>query len=489
LIRLPIALQEVTMSNDAIKTLAQADYEAGFETHVESVSLPPGITKENIESLSKIKGEPRWLLEWRLNAFEKWLAMKAPEWLDGSVPTIDLAAVSLYSAPKPGPASLDEVDPKILATFEKLGVPLGERAALAGVAVDAVFDSVSVATTFKAKLGEAGVIFCSFGEASREHSELVRQYLGSVIPPSDNYYAALNSAAFSDGSFVFVPKGVKCPMELSTYFRINAKNTGQFERTLIIAEEGASLSYLEGCTAIAREEHQLHAAVVELIALDGASIKYSTVQNWYPGDANGVGGVLNFVTKRGECRGPRSKISWTQVETGSAVTWKYPSVILRGDDSVGEFFSVALSSRAQVADTGTKMIHLGARTKSTIISKGISAQKGSNTYRGIVRIGPNAVGAVNSTKCDSLLIGSACRASTYPTTESRRLDAQIDHEASTSSVSEEQMHFLASRGFGVEDAMGLIVNGFCKDVVKQLPMEFAVEAQKLLGVSLEGAIG
>lgn len=477
------------MSNEAIKKLASASYEAGFETEVESFSLPPGINEENIRALSKIKEEPEWLLEWRLAAFEKWRAMAPPKWLDGALPSIDLNQVSLYSAPKKGPASLDEVDPKILAAFEKLGVPLGERAALAGVAVDAVFDSVSVATTFKSKLREAGVIFCSFGEAARDHSELVRKYLGSVVSPTDNYYAALNSAAFSDGSFVFVPKGVRCPMELSTYFRINAKNTGQFERTLIIAEDGASLSYLEGCTAIAREENQLHAAVVELVAHEGAAIKYSTVQNWYPGDENGVGGVLNFVTKRGECRGARSKISWTQVETGSVVTWKYPSVVLRGDDSVGEFFSVALSSRAQVADTGTKMIHLGARTKSTIISKGISAQKGSNTYRGIVRIGPNAVGAVNSTKCDSLLIGSTCRAATYPTTESRRQDAQIDHEASTSSVSEEQMHFLASRGFGVEDAMGLIVNGFCKEVVKQLPMEFAVEAQKLLGVALEGAIG
>ena len=357
------------------------------------------------------------------------------------------------------------------------------------MAVDAVVDSVSVGTTFKAKLREAGVIFCSFGEAARDHSELVRAYLGTVVPPSDNYFAALNSAAFSDGSFVFIPKGVKCPMELSTYFRINAKNTGQFERTLIIAEAGASVSYLEGCTAIARAENQLHAAVVELIALDDASIKYATVQNWYPGDENGVGGVLNFVTKRAECRGDRSSISWTQVETGSAVTWKYPSVILRGDDSSGEFYSVAVSSKAQIADTGTKMIHLGKRTKSTIISKGISAQRGSNTYRGIVRMGPKAEGAVNSTKCDSLLIGPDCSAATFPTTETRRADALIEHEASTSRVSEDQIHFLASRGFDEEEAMGLIVNGFCKDVVRKLPMEFAIEAQKLLTVSLEGAIG
>lgn len=477
------------MANEELLKVANAAYAAGFETDVESDSLPPGVSEANLRSLSALKGEPPWLLEWRLAAFETWKGMKPPAWLDGDLPSVDLDQVSLYSAPKKGPASLDEVDPKILATFEKLGVPLGERAALAGVAVDAVFDSVSVATTFKGKLMEAGVIFCSFGEAAREHSELVRRYLGSVVPPSDNYYAALNSAAFSDGSFVFVPKGVKCPMELSTYFRINAKNTGQFERTLIIAEDGASLSYLEGCTAIARAENQLHAAVVELVAMEGASIKYSTVQNWYPGDEEGVGGVLNFVTKRGECRGDRSRITWTQVETGSAVTWKYPSVILRGDDSTGEFFSVALSSKAQIADTGTKMIHLGKRTKSTIVSKGISAQKGKNAYRGIVRIGPGAEGARNSTRCDSLLIGSQCRAATYPTTESRRVDSVIEHEASTSRVSAEQLHFLASRGFTEEEAMSVVVSGFCKEVIKQLPMEFAVEAQKLLGVALEGAIG
>lgn len=477
------------MANEEIKKVAQAEYGAGFETVVESDSLPPGIDEDKIRQLSALKDEPPWMLGWRLSAYAQWQKMTSPTWVDGVLPQMDLNEVSLYSAPKKGPASLEEVDPKILATFEKLGVPLGERAALAGVAVDAVFDSVSVATTFKGKLREAGVIFCSFSEAVREHSDLVRQYLGSVVPPTDNYFAALNSAAFSDGSFVYVPKNVKCPMELSTYFRINAKNTGQFERTLIIAEEGASLSYLEGCTAIAREENQLHAAVVELVAMDGAKIKYSTVQNWYPGDEHGVGGVLNFVTKRGECRGKRSHIIWTQVETGSAVTWKYPSVILRGDDSIGEFFSVALSSKAQIADTGTKMIHLGARTKSTIVSKGISAQRGSNTYRGIVRMGPGAEGAMNSTKCDSLLIGSSCKASTYPTTESRHDGAFIEHEASTSRVSEEQLHFLASRGFDAEESMGLIVNGFCKEVIKKLPMEFAVEAQKLLGVSLEGAIG
>ena len=477
------------MANEELQRLASAPYSAGFETDVESDFLPPGIDEGNIRALSAIKGEPGWLLDWRLAAFAKWSTMKKPTWLDGALPDVDLAQVSLYSAPKKGPASLDEVDPRILETFEKLGVPLGERAALAGVAVDAVFDSVSVATTFKKSLGEAGVIFCSFGEAAREHPELVRAYLGTVVPPTDNYYAALNSACFSDGSFVFVPRGVKCPMELSTYFRINAKNTGQFERTLIVAEDGASLSYLEGCTAIARAENQLHAAVVELVALEGATIKYSTVQNWYPGDDEGVGGVLNFVTKRGECRGARSRITWTQVETGSAVTWKYPSVILRGDDSVGEFFSVALSSKSQVADTGTKMIHLGKRTKSTIVSKGISAQRGANAYRGIVRIGPGAEGARNSTRCDSLLIGTRCRAATYPTTECRREDAQIEHEASTSRVSADQLHFLASRGFTVEEAMGLVVNGFCKDIIKQLPMEFAVEAQKLLGVSLEGAVG
>lgn len=477
------------MANEDIKAVASAEYSAGFHTDFETVGIAPGINEARIRELSAIKEEPEWLLQWRLAAFAKWSSMKMPTWLEGKLPEINLDEVSLYSAPKQGPASLADVDPKVLEMFEKLGVPLGERAALAGVAVDAVVDSVSVGTTFKAKLREAGVIFCSFGEAAREHSDLVRAYLGSVVAPSDNYFAALNSAAFSDGSFVFIPKGVKCPMELSTYFRINAKNTGQFERTLIIAEEGASVSYLEGCTAIARAENQLHAAVVELITLDDAVIKYATVQNWYPGDEHGVGGVLNFVTKRGECRGNRSKISWTQVETGSAVTWKYPSVILRGDDSVGEFYSVAVSSKAQVADTGTKMIHLGKRTKSTIISKGISAQRGSNTYRGIVRMGPKAEGAMNSTKCDSLLIGSECSAATFPTTETRRADAFIEHEASTSRVSEDQIHFLASRGFDEEEAMGLIVNGFCKEVVKKLPMEFAIEAQKLLTVSLEGAIG
>jgi Fe-S cluster assembly protein SufB len=415
--------------------------------------------------------------------------MDKPVWIEGKIPDFDVAAMSLHSAPKPGPKSLNEVDPKVLETFEKLGVPLGERAALAGVAVDAVFDSVSVATTFKENLREHGIIFCSFSEAARDHSDLVRKYLGSVVPASDNYFAALNSAAFSDGSFVYIPKGVSCPMELSTYFRINAKNTGQFERTLIIAEEGASVSYLEGCTAIARAEHQLHAAVVEIIALDDAKVKYSTIQNWYPGDEEGRGGVLNFVTKRGECRGARSSIIWTQVETGSAVTWKYPSVVLRGDDSSGEFFSVSLSSRAQIADTGSKMVHLGKRTKSVIVSKGISAQKGANTYRGLVKMGGNAEGAMNTTKCDSLLIGSKCRSFTYPTTECKRADCLIEHEASTTKVSEEQLHFMMSRGVTEDEALALIVNGFCKDVVRKLPMEFAVEAQNLLGVSLEGAVG
>lgn len=475
--------------NENISEASEKAYEHGFETDVVSESFEPGIDIEKIQRLSAMKGEPAWLLDWRLKSLGLWQKMNKPTWLEGKIPHFDVEAMSLHSAPKPGPKSMDEVDPKVLETFEKLGVPLGERAALAGVAVDAVFDSVSVATTFKENLREHGIIFCSFSEAAREHSDLVRKYLGSVVPASDNYFAALNSAAFSDGSFVYIPKGVACPMELSTYFRINAKNTGQFERTLIIAEEGASVSYLEGCTAIARAEHQLHAAVVEIIALDDAKVKYSTIQNWYPGDSEGRGGVLNFVTKRGECRGARSSISWTQVETGSAVTWKYPSVILRGDDSSGEFFSVSLSSRAQVADTGSKMIHLGKRTKSVIVSKGISAQKGANTYRGLVKMGASAVGAVNTTKCDSLLIGSNCRSFTYPTTECKRADCSIEHEASTTKVSEEQLHLMMSRGITEDEALALIVNGFCKDVVRKLPMEFAVEAQNLLGVSLEGAVG
>lgn len=477
------------MANEELKKTLGAPYAQGFETAVESESIAPGVSERSVRELSAIKGEPQWLLEWRLEALRIWSQMSEPDWADLRVEPIDLSKLSVYSAPKRPLASLDEVDPEILKAYEKLGIPLSERAALAGVAVDAVFDSVSVATTFKSKLAEAGVIFCSFSEAAREHPELVRRYLGSVVPPADNYYAALNSAVFSDGSFVFVPKGVKCPMELSTYFRINARNTGQFERTLIIAEEGASLSYLEGCSAPSRDENQLHAAVVELVAMEGASVKYSTVQNWYPGDESGRGGIYNFVTKRGECRGARSKISWTQVETGSSITWKYPSVILRGEGSIGEFYSVAVSNHAQQADTGTKMIHIGKNTKSTIVSKGISAGRGRNSYRGLVRMGPSADGARNSSRCDSLLIGSECEANTYPTVESLNGLASVEHEASASRVSEEQLEYMASRGVSEQEAVSLIVNGFCKEVIKQLPMEFAVEAQKLLGVSLEGAVG
>ena len=477
------------MSNDVFKNAISEDYTAGFETQIDSVTLSPGISVEKIKQLSKIKNEPEWLLDFRLKSFDVWKKMSAPLWLDGVLPDVNLDEISLYSAPKPSLKSMDEVDPKILATFEKLGVPLGERAALAGVAVDAVFDSVSVATSFKDKLKEIGIIFCSFNEATRLYPDLVRKYLASVVPVGDNYYAALNSAVFSDGSFVYIPKNVICPMELSTYFRINAKNTGQFERTLIIADESSSVSYLEGCTAIAREEHQLHAAVVELVALDNAQIKYSTVQNWYPGDEHGVGGVLNLVTKRGDCRGVNSKISWTQVETGSLITWKYPSVLLKGDNSSAEFYSVAVSSKKQIADTGTKMFHLGKNTKSIVISKGISAQKGNNIFRGLVRMGSGSQGSKNTTKCDSLLIGSNSRAATYPTTESLCDTSTIEHEASTSSLSEIQIHYLMSRGFTEEEAAMAIINGFCKEVVNKLPMEFAVEAQKLLGVVLEGAIG
>ncbi len=445
-----------------------------------------------VRFISAKKGEPEWLTEWRLKAYRHWLTMKEPTWAHVHYPTIDYQAISYYSAPKQkkdGPKSLDEVDPKLLETYEKLGVPLHERAKLAGVAVDAVFDSVSVATTFKAKLEEAGVIFCSFSEAVKEHPELVRQYLGSVVPATDNYFAALNSAVFSDGSFVFVPKGVRCPMELSTYFRINASNTGQFERTLIVAEEGAYVSYLEGCTAPVRDENQLHAAVVELVALEDARIKYSTVQNWYPGDKDGKGGIFNFVTKRGKCAGARSRISWTQVETGSAITWKYPSCILQGDDSVGEFYSVALANNRQQADTGTKMIHIGKRTRSTIVSKGISAGHGQNAYRGLVRIGKGATSARNYSQCDSLLIGDQCGASTFPYIDVQNSTAQMEHEASTSKISDDQLFYFRSRGIGAEDAVSMIVNGFCKEVFKELPMEFAVEAQKLLGVSLEGSVG
>jgi len=475
-----------------LDTFLDREYSAGFVTEIETDKVPKGLSEDTIRLISERKGEPEFMLEWRLRAYRRWVTMTEPEWAQVHYPPIDFQDIVYYAAPKKktdGPKSLDEVDPELLRTFEKLGVPLHERARLAGVAVDAVFDSVSVATTFQKQLAEHGIIFCSFSEAVKNHPELVREYLGSVVPQGDNFYAALNSAVFSDGSFVFIPKGVKCPMELSTYFRINARDTGQFERTLIIAEEGASVSYLEGCTAPMRDENQLHAAVVELVALEGASIKYSTVQNWYPGDENGVGGIYNFVTKRGDCRGARSRISWTQVETGSAITWKYPSVLLRGDESVGEFYSVALSNHRQQADTGTKMIHMGRNTRSTIISKGISAGRGSNTFRGLVRMTPKAEGARNYTQCDSLLIGDKCAAHTFPTIETRNPTAHVEHEATTSRIGEDQLFYAMQRGLSAEDAVSMIVNGFCKEVFKELPMEFAVEAQNLLGVSLEGSVG
>lgn len=475
-----------------VESLVGKEYEAGFYTDVEADTAPPGLNETIIRLISRKKGEPEWLLDWRLKAFDHWLTMQLPTWSNVHYPAIDYQASSYYSAPKSkadGPKSLDEVDPEILATYEKLGIPLREQEMLAGVAVDAVFDSVSVATTFKAKLAEAGVIFCSFSEAVKDHPDLVRQYLGTVVPASDNFYAALNSAVFTDGSFCYIPKGVRCPMELSTYFRINAANTGQFERTLIIAEEGSHVSYLEGCTAPMRDENQLHAAVVELIALDNAEIKYSTVQNWYPGDENGKGGIYNFVTKRGDCRGVNSKISWTQVETGSAITWKYPSCILRGDNAIGEFYSVALTNNYQQADTGTKMIHIGKNTRSTIVSKGISAGRAQNAYRGLVRIAKSAVNARNYTRCDSLLIGDRCGAHTFPYIEVKHPSAQVEHEASTSKIDEDQLFYCIQRGISEEDAVNMIVNGFCKEVFKELPMEFAVEAQKLLAVSLEGAVG
>jgi Fe-S cluster assembly protein SufB len=480
------------MSSTSLDDLTKAEYKAGFVTDIEQETLPPGLSEDVVRRISEKKGEPSWMTEWRLRSYRHWLTMEEPRWANVRYPPIDYQAISYYSAPKPkknAPRSLDEVDPKLLETYEKLGVPLHERAKLAGVAVDAVFDSVSVATTFKEKLKEAGVIFCSFSEAVREHPDLVRQYLGSVVPYTDNFFATLNSAVFSDGSFVFVPKGVRCPMELSTYFRINASNTGQFERTLIVAEEGAYVSYLEGCTAPMRDENQLHAAVVELVALGDAQIKYSTVQNWYPGDKNGKGGIFNFVTKRGKCAGPRSRISWTQVETGSAITWKYPSCILQGDDAVGEFYSVAVTNNRQQADTGTKMIHLGKRTRSTIVSKGISAGHGQNSYRGLVRIGKGADNARNYSQCDSLLIGDRCGAHTFPYIDVQNSTAQMEHEATTSKISEDQLFYFLSRGIGSEDAVSMIVNGFCKEVFRELPMEFAVEAQKLLGVSLEGSVG
>ena len=478
-------------STDNIEQLANQDYKYGFVTDIDAEAVPPGLNEEIIRIISAKKGEPEWLLEWRLSAFRVWRTMTEPKWHNVHFPPVDFQDIIYYSAPKQKPKleSLDDLDPEIKATFDKLGVPIEEQKVMAGVAVDAVFDSVSVATTFKDKLADLGIVFCSFSEAVRDHPDLVRKYLGSVVPASDNFYAALNSAVFSDGSFAYIPKGVKCPMELSTYFRINAAQTGQFERTLLVADEGATVSYLEGCTAPMRDENQLHAAVVELVALDDATIKYSTVQNWYPGDKDGKGGIYNFVTKRGKCAGRKSKISWTQVETGSAITWKYPSCILQGDNSVGEFYSVAVTNNRQQADTGTKMLHLGKNTRSTIVSKGISAGKGQNTYRGLVRIGKNAKGARNFSQCDSLLIGDKCGAHTFPYLEVRNTSSQVEHEASTSKIGEDQIFYCRQRGLSTEDAVNMIVNGFCKEVFRELPMEFAVEAQKLLGVSLEGSVG
>ncbi|EKD77679.1 MAG: hypothetical protein ACD_42C00231G0002 [uncultured bacterium] len=480
------------MSNQTIQQAIQKNYEHGFVTDIEMETVPPGLNEVVIRSISLKKNEPEFLLQWRLKAYQHWLTMTMPTWANLKIAPIDFQAISYYSAPKSkknAPKSLAEVDPKLLATYEKLGIPLHERAQLAGVAVDAVFDSVSVATTFKEKLHEAGVIFCSFSEAVQKYPALIEEYLGTVVPYRDNFFAALNSAVFTDGSFVYVPKGVRCPMELSTYFRINAANTGQFERTLIIADEDSHVSYLEGCTAPQRDENQLHAAVVELVAHKNANIKYSTVQNWYPGDENGKGGIYNFVTKRGLCAGDHAKISWTQIETGSAITWKYPSVVLRGNYSVGEFYSVALTNHYQQADTGTKMIHLGKNTKSTIISKGISTGHGQNSYRGLVRMSPTAHHARNYTQCDSLLIGDQCGAHTFPTIDVKNKSARAEHEASTSTINDDQLFYCQSRGICEEDAVSMIVNGFCKTVFQELPMEFAVEAQKLLAVSLEGSVG
>ena len=481
-------------SLDTLETVQSATgegYKYGFVTNIEADEAPPGLNEGTVQFISAKKQEPAWLLEWRLKAFRRWREMEQPNWAKLTIAPIDYQASTYYSAPKTqaGPKSLEEADPELLKTFEKLGVPLGERAALAGVAVDAVFDSVSVATSFKETLGELGIIFCSFGEAVREHPELVRKYLGTVVPQGDNFFSALNSAVFSDGSFAYIPPGVRCPMELSTYFRINAAKSGQFERTLVVADKGAHVSYLEGCTAPQRDENQLHAAVVELVALEGAEIKYSTVQNWYPGDAQGKGGIYNFVTKRGACRGKNSKISWTQVETGSAITWKYPSCLLEGENSVGEFYSVALTNNLQQADTGTKMIHLGRNTRSTVVSKGISAGRSQNTYRGQVKVMPKAEGARNYTQCDSLLIGKTCGAHTVPYIDVKNPSARIEHEATTSKISEDQLFYCQARGLPQEDAVSIIVNGFCKEVLKELPMEFAVEAQKLLAVSLEGSVG
>ena len=482
----------MSSSVSAISDLIGRDYKEGFVTEVETDTFPPGLDEDVIRALSTKKNEPEFMLDWRLSAFQRWREMAEPSWAHVSYQPIDFQAISYYSAPRSvgdGPQSLDEVDPKILETYNKLGIPLQEQKFLAGVAVDAVFDSVSVATTFKSKLAEAGVIFCSFSEAVQEHPELVRRYLGAVVPAGDNFYAALNAAVFSDGSFVYIPKGVRCPMELSTYFRINALNTGQFERTLIVADEDSYVSYLEGCTAPMRDENQLHAAVVELVAMKGAQIKYSTVQNWYPGDEDGRGGIYNFVTKRGACRGDDAKISWTQVETGSAITWKYPSVLLEGDRSVGEFYSVALTNNCQQADTGTKMVHIGKNTSSTIISKGISAGRGQNAYRGQVKILKDAENARNYSQCDSLLMGDRCGAHTFPYVEVKNPTAMVEHEATTSKIGEDQLFYCRQRGLSEEDAVSMIVNGFCKEVFKELPMEFAVEAQALLGVSLEGAVG
>ena len=480
----------VTETKKAVAELGEK-YKYGFVTDIEMERAPRGLTEDTVKYISAKKGEPEWMLEWRLGAYRRWREMREPNWARVHYPKIDYENSFYYAAPKntPQKQSLDEVDPKLLETYAKLGIPLHEQKLLAGVAVDAVFDSVSVATTFKAKLNEVGVIFCSISEAIRDHGELVKKYVGTVVPVTDNFFATLNSAVFSDGTFVYVPKGVRCPMELSTYFRINASETGQFERTLIVADEGSYVSYLEGCTAPKRDENQLHAAVVELIALEGAEIKYSTVQNWYPGDENGLGGIYNFVTKRGDCRGARSKISWTQVETGSAITWKYPSCILRGDDSVGEFYSIAITNHFQQADTGTKMIHLGKNTRSRIISKGISAGKAQNTYRGLVSVYPRAEKARNYTQCDSLLIGGECGAHTVPYIEARNKTARIEHEATTSKIAEDQLFYCTSRGIPQEEAVALIVNGFCREVLQQLPMEFAVEAQKLVGISLEGSVG
>ena len=482
------------MSSDAITVndIAGREYQAGFVTDIESETIPAGLSEDVIRVISAKKAEPEWLLDWRLKAYRHWLTMTEPTWPNVHYPRIDYQSIVYYSAPKQkkdAPKSLDEVDPKLLETYEKLGIPLRERAKLAGVAVDAVFDSVSVATTFKGELEKVGVIFCSFSEAVQKHPDLVKKWLGSVVPYTDNYFATLNSAVFSDGSFCYIPKGVRCPMELSTYFRINAANTGQFERTLIVAEEGAYVSYLEGCTAPMRDENQLHAAVVELVALDDAQIKYSTVQNWYPGDKDGKGGIFNFVTKRGKCQGRNSKISWTQVETGSAITWKYPSCILVGEGSIGEFYSVAVTNNRQQADTGTKMIHIGKNTRSTIVSKGISAGHGQNTYRGLVKIVKGADNARNYSQCDSLLLGDKCGAHTFPYIDVQNSTAQMEHEASTSKIGEDQVFYFQQRGISPEDAVNMIVNGFCKEVFKELPMEFAVEAQKLLGVSLEGSVG